>query len=82
MTPPTAVVVGLDTITGLQTARILAGHGVPVVGVSSDLGHYACRTRACVRVLQADLLGEQVVHALVELGPQLDERAALFPCTT
>jgi predicted ATP-grasp superfamily ATP-dependent carboligase len=81
MTPPAAVVVGLDTITGLQTARILAGHGVPVIGVSSDRGHYACRTRACVRVLQADLLGEQFVDALLELGPQLEEQAALFPCT-
>jgi predicted ATP-grasp superfamily ATP-dependent carboligase len=81
MRPPAAVVVGLDTITGLQTARILAGHGVPVIGVSSDRGHYACRTRACVRVLQADLLGEQFVDALLELGPQLEEQAALFPCT-
>jgi D-aspartate ligase len=81
MTSPAAVVVGLDTITGLQTARILTGHGVPVIGLSSDLAHYACRTRACVRILQADLLGEQFVDALVELGPQLDQRAALFPCT-
>ena len=28
MSGPAAVVVGLDCITGLQTARILAGHGV------------------------------------------------------
>lgn len=76
-----AVVVGLDTITGLQTARILAGHGVPVIGLTNDLRHYACRTRACVRVLQADLLGEELVDALVRLGPELDERAVLFPCT-
>ena len=43
---PAAVVLGLDTITGLQTARILAARGVPVIGVTNDLGHYACRTRA------------------------------------
>jgi predicted ATP-grasp superfamily ATP-dependent carboligase len=74
-------VLGLDTITGLQTARILAARGVPVVGVTNDLGHYACRTRACTKVLQADLRSEDVVEALVRLGPQLDGRAALFPCT-
>jgi predicted ATP-grasp superfamily ATP-dependent carboligase len=78
---PPAVVVGLDNITGFQTARILAARGVPVVGVAADLGHYACRTRACVRVLQADHLREELVDALVGLGPELEERAALIPCT-
>jgi D-aspartate ligase len=81
MTAPSAVVVGLDTITGLQTARILHARGVPVIGLTNDLGHYACRTRACVRVLAADLRGEDVIDALVRLGPELDGRAALFPCT-
>jgi len=74
-------VVGLDTITGLQTARILAARGVPVIGLTNDTRHYACRTRACGRVVQADLLSEEVVEALVRLGPELGERAALFPCT-
>jgi D-aspartate ligase len=78
---PAAVVIGLDTITGLQTARILAARGVPVIGLTNDLGHYACRTRACVRVLQADLRSDDVVDVLARLGPELDERAALFPCT-
>ena len=78
---PAAVVLGLDTITGLQTARILAARGVPVIGVTNSLQHYACRTRACTRVVQADLRSEDVVDALVRLGPQLDGRAALFPCT-
>ncbi len=78
---PAAVVLGLDTITGLQSARILAARGVPVIGVTNDLGHYACRTRACTRVVQADLRSEDVVDVLVRLGPELGDRAALFPCT-
>jgi D-aspartate ligase len=78
---PAAVVLGLDTITGLQTARILAARGVPVIGVTNSLGHYACRTRACTRVLQADLRSEDVIDVLLRLGPELGDRAALFPCT-
>jgi|tagenome__1003787_1003787.scaffolds.fasta_scaffold20986506_5 D-aspartate ligase len=81
MTSPPAVVVGLDTITGLQTARILHARGVPVVGLTNSLRHYACRTRACVRVEEADLRSEDLVDALVRLGPRLDGPAALFPCT-
>jgi len=76
-----AVVVGLDCITGLQTARILAARGVPVTGVAGNLGHYACRTRVCREVLQADLVSDDLVEALARLGPRLPERAALFPCT-
>ena len=78
---PPAVVLGLDCITGLQTARILAARGVSVIGLTNDLGHYASRTRVCARMLKADLRSEDVVDSLVRLGPQLDGRAALFPCT-
>jgi predicted ATP-grasp superfamily ATP-dependent carboligase len=78
---PPAVVVGLDCITGLQTARILDSHGVTVTGLAGDRRHYACRTRACARVVEADLRSEELIEALVRLGPVLGERAALFPCT-
>ena len=78
---PPAVVIGLDSITGLQSARILAARGVPVVGVTNDPGHYASRTRVCTRMVQADLRGEELITALTTLGPELGERAALIPCT-
>lgn len=81
MTGPAAVVIGLDNITGLQTARILAARGVPVIGLAGDRRHFACRTRACTTVVEADLYGEGLIEALIRLGPSLDERAALFPCT-
>ena len=32
--PPHAIVIGLDSITGLQTARILSQRGVPVIGIA------------------------------------------------
>jgi predicted ATP-grasp superfamily ATP-dependent carboligase len=75
------VVVGLDSITGLQTARIFAWRGIPVVGVAGDLAHFCCRTRVCERIVQADVTGEALVEALVELGPSLGRKAVLVPCT-
>lgn len=51
-TPP-AVVLELDCMTGLQTARILAGHGIPVVGVAADRRHFACRSRRVREVVEA-----------------------------
>ena len=79
---PPVVVVGLDCITGLQTARIFAGHGITVVGIASDPGHYCCRTRACARIVEADTNSEEeLISALVALGTSLDQRAMLVPCT-
>lgn len=78
---PPAVVIGLDTITGLQTARILAARGVPVIGLTNDRRHYASRTRACRQLVQADLSSRDLIDALVRLGPGLESRAALIACT-
>jgi D-aspartate ligase len=77
---PPAVVIGLDSITGLQTARILADHGVAVVGVVADRRHWGAHTNACVGVVESPLTGEDLVSALVDLGVRLG-RAVLVPCT-
>ena len=76
-----AVVVGLDCVTGLQTARILAARGVPVIGVARDPRHYCARTRVCREVLAADTTPGELVGALAALLPRLDGPAVLFPCT-
>jgi predicted ATP-grasp superfamily ATP-dependent carboligase len=74
-----AVVVGLDCITGLQTARILAARGVQVVGVAADPRHFACRSRAVSRLVIAPAAGQPLLAALGALVH--DEPPVLFPCT-
>jgi D-aspartate ligase len=76
-----AVVVGLDCITGLQAARILAARGVPVIGVASDPKHFCCRTRIVQEVITADTEGPGLIAALEFLGSQLPGPAVLIPCT-
>jgi predicted ATP-grasp superfamily ATP-dependent carboligase len=77
---PFAIVVDLDRINGLQTVRILARHGVPVIAIARDPEHYACRTNCCERIIFADTKSEEFIRALEALGPQLDQKAVLFPC--
>jgi D-aspartate ligase len=74
-------VVGLDCITGLQTARILARHGIPVFGIATDPAHFCCRTRVCERIVQADITSDELIGALRALGSSFDHKAVLFPCT-
>ena len=47
------IIVGLDTMQGLQAARIFARHAIPVIGVASDPRHYACSTNVCERIVIA-----------------------------
>lgn len=76
-----AIVIALDSLTGLQTARILARRGVPVIAVTRNPDHYCCRTRVCERMLHADTDSEELIEALESLGPALDRKGVLFPCS-
>lgn len=78
---PHAIVIGLDCITGLQTARILARHRVPVIALARDARHYCCRTRVCERILLVNTASDELVQALETLAPRLPHQAVLFPCT-
>lgn len=82
-TSPTApaVVIGLDCITGLQTARILAARGVPVVGVVADRRHWGARTRVCAEVVESPLSGEPLLGTLRDIAARRPGRAVLVPCT-
>jgi D-aspartate ligase len=78
---PRAIVVGLDSITGLQTARILARRGVPVVALAKDVRHFCCRSRVCERIVAADTGSERLIDTLEEVGSALEEKGVLVPCT-
>lgn len=76
---PPAVVLGMDSMQGLQTARILAWRGVPVVGVVSDGRHYAARTNVCDQVVVAT--GRAELFAFLEaFGSAATDKPVLVPC--
>lgn len=77
---PHAIVIGLDTMQGLQAARILASHKIPVVAIARDLAHHACRTRVCDTILHADTTSHELIATLRELGPTLPGKAVIYPC--
>lgn len=75
-----AIVIGLDHVNGIQTARLLARRGVPVIGIASDPKHYCCTTRVCERIIFTDTTTDSLIATLEKLGPTLEEKAVLFPC--
>ena len=80
-TIPYAIIVGLDCITGLQSARILARHGIPVIGLAKDPRNFCCKTKVCEKILQVDTASQDLIALLESLGKTLGQKAVLFPCT-
>jgi len=76
-----AIVICLDSLTGLQTARILAQRGVPVIGIAKKSSHFACRTNVCEKILIMDTDSDELFQTLETLRPTLKNKAVLFPCS-
>lgn len=76
---PRAIVLGLDTMQGLQAARILAARGVPVIGIASDGNHHACRTNVCERIVVAESRDDLMVE-LKAIGRAQAQKSVLIPC--
>ena len=77
---PYAVVIGLDCFTGLQTARILSGRKVPVIGIGGSDQHACYKTNVCKAKFTADIGSTGFIDLLEEMGPKLWKKAVLFPC--
>lgn len=77
---PSAIVIGLDSMQGIQAARILARHKIPVIAIAGDRTHHCCRTNVCERILFTDTASDELVEVLEQLARQLDTKAVLYPC--
>lgn len=80
-TKPHGIVIGLDSFTGLQTARLLAARRVRVVGIAGDRRHFAARTRVCERIFEAEVQSDGFLNLLESLAPGYAVPPVLFPCT-
>jgi predicted ATP-grasp superfamily ATP-dependent carboligase len=78
---PYAVVIGLDSFTGLQTARLLAKKQIPVIGIATQPYHPCCRTNVCERVICANTCNYELIQALESIEHHFKYKPVLFPCS-
>ena len=79
-TGPPAIVIGLDSMQGIQTARILAGHDIEVIAIASDPDHHCCRTNVCSEILYAKAETEEFLDTLMDLAVRIEGKPVLYPC--
>ena len=78
---PPALIIKLDSITGLDTARILSSYGISVYGIADDRGHYCTKTNACREVLITDTSGDGLVGTLLDIAARFSSKPVLVPCS-
>ena len=66
-------------MTGLQTARTLVQHEIPVLGFAKDPRHACCGTRVCKKIVFGEIDGEELLQMLQELGPKMEQKVVFFP---
>ena len=57
-----AIVIGVDSMQGIQTVRLLARRGIPVIGMTRSRRHPCARTRFCTRLIETDTQGDAFVE--------------------
>lgn len=77
---PGAVVIGLDSMQGIQTARTLSRHGIPVIAIASDPEHHCCRTNFCNEILYANTQTEEFLQTLSDIAARGYEKPVLYAC--
>lgn len=78
---PPAVLVGINSMQGLQAARLLKRHGIPIVGLTSQASHHANWSRSCDTIVVVPEDAEGLLGELESIGEQLTGPAFLLPCT-
>ena len=76
---PYAVVIDIDHINGLQTARIFHFRSIKVIGIANNLNHYCARTRACTRIIKSSTKTGELIDTLLLLGNEFDQKPLLIP---
>ena len=76
---PYVVVIDIDHINGLQTARIFAERKIPVIGIADNLKNYPARTRVCEKIVQANTRSNELADKLISIAEIFNEKPLLVP---
>lgn len=79
VTKPSAIILGFDCITGLQTGRVLARMGVEVTAIVRQPQHFSTTSRCVHRIICGSVESPDFVDRLIGLATK--DRPVLIPAT-
>ena len=75
---PYVVVIDIDHINGLQTARIFNDRNIKVIGIAKDLRHYCARTKVCDKIVKSNTQTSELIDTLIKLGDDFKQKPLLI----
>ena len=76
---PYVVVIDIDHINGLQTARIFKDRKIKVVGIAGDLKHYCAKTNVCEKIVKSNTKTDELIDTLVSIRNEFNQKPLLIP---
>jgi predicted ATP-grasp superfamily ATP-dependent carboligase len=77
---PFVIIIGLNSLQGLQAARIFAARGIPVLAMTDDPDHFCCRTKVCREIIVTETRGAGFIEELERRAVDFREPPVLVPC--
>lgn len=77
---PCVIVIGLNSLQGLQTARIFARRGITVIAMTDEPSHFCCRTNVCKDIIVTETRGPGFIDELARRSGDFCESPVLIPC--
>ena len=77
---PFVIIIGLNSLQGLQAARIFAARGIPVLAMTDDPGHFCCRTNVCREIIVSETRGPGFIDELERRAVDFSQPPVLVPC--
>ena len=75
---PYVVVIDIDHINGLQTARIFSERSIQVIGIAKNLKHYCARTNVCEKIVKSNTQTTELIDTLIKLGNDFKQKPLLI----
>ena len=76
---PYVVVIDIDHMNGIQTARIFNDRNIKVIGIARNLGHYCAKTRVCEKIVKSETKTTRLIDTLISLGEDFEQKPLLIP---
>ena len=77
---PKVIVIDIDHINGLQTARIFADRNVPVIGIVKNKKHFCASTRVCEKIIRSNTSDRELITTLLSIRSEFSTKPILVPC--
>ena len=75
---PYVVIIDIDHINGLQTARIFHSRNIRIVGIANNINHYCAKTKVCDKIISSNTKTTELIETLLQISNEFEDKPLLI----